>query len=63
MKKTTNAKGMNEQYRDCPTQTHEFEIEGRMYIVVSHFTGKKGLDDVVYKNAYDRAMNEVLLAS
>ena len=63
MKKTTNAKELNEQYKDCPTQMMESEIEGRKYIVVSHFTGKKDLDDVVYKNAYDRAMNEVLRAS
>ncbi len=63
MKKTTNAKELNEQYKDCPTQMMEIEIEGRKYIVVSHFTGKKDLDDVVYKNAYDRAMNEVLRAS
>ena len=63
MKKTTNAKELNKQYKDCPTQMMEIEIEGRKYIVVSHFTGKKDLDDVVYKNAYDRAMNEVLRAS
>ena len=63
MKKTTNAKELNEQYKNCPTQMMEIEIEGRKYIVVSHFTGKKDLDDVVYKNAYDRAMNEVLRAS
>lgn len=63
MKNTTNAKELNEQYKDCPTQMMEIEIEGRKYIVVSHFTGKKDLDDVVYKNAYDRAMNEVLRAS
>ena len=63
MKKTTNAKELNEQYKDCPTQMMEIEIEGRMYTVISHFTGQKDLDDVVYRNAYDRAMNEVLRAS
>ena len=60
--KTTNAKELGEQYKDCPKQTQEYEIEGRKYIVVSHFTGKKDLDEVVYKNAYNQAMDEVLHA-
>lgn len=60
--KTTNAKELGGQYKDCPTQTQEYEIEGRKYIVVSHFTGKKDLDEVVYKNAYNQAMDEVLHA-
>lgn len=60
--KKTNAKELNEQYRDCPTQEQEFEIEGRKYIVVSHYVGEKDLDEVVYRNAYDHAMNELLRA-
>ena len=62
MMKKTNAKELNEQYRDCPTQKHEFEIEERKYIVVSHYVGEKDLDEVVYRNAYDRAMRELLRA-
>ena len=60
--KTTSAKELNEQYKDCPTQMTEIEIEGRKYVVISHFTGQKDLDDVVYKNAYKQAMDEVLHA-
>lgn len=60
--KKTNAKELNEQYRDCPTQEQEYEIEGRKYIVVSHYVGEKDLDEVVYRNAYDRAMSELLRA-
>ncbi|WP_303797604.1 hypothetical protein [Ruminococcus flavefaciens] len=60
--KTANAKELNEQYKDCQTQEQEFEIEGRKYIIVSHYTGKKDLDEVVYRNAYNQAMNEVLHA-
>lgn len=60
--KAKNAKELGEQYKDCPTQTQEYEIEGRKYIVVSHFTGKKDLDEVVYKNAYNQAVDEVLHA-
>jgi hypothetical protein len=60
--KTANAKELNEKFKDCPTQEQEFEIEGRKYIIVSHYTGKKDLDEVVYRNAYNQAMDEVLHA-
>ena len=60
--KTTNAKELNDKFKDCPTQMTEIEIEGRKYVVISHFTGQKDLDDVVYKNAYKQAMDEVLRA-
>lgn len=60
--KKTNAKELNEQYRDCSMQEQEFEIEGRKYIVISHYIGEKDLDEVVYRNAYHRAMNELLHA-
>lgn len=43
--KTTNAKELNEKFKDCPTQTAEIEVDGRKYIVVSHFTGKKDLQE------------------
>lgn len=60
--KTINAKELNEKFKDCPTQITEIEINDRKYIVVSHFTGKKDLDEVVYRNAYDKAMSELLHA-
>ncbi len=61
--KKQNAMELNEQFKDCPTESHEYEIEGRKYIVVSHFTGTKDLDDVVFRNAYSQAMNEMLRVS
>lgn len=60
--KTSNAKELNEKYKDCPTKEKEIVIDGRKYIVISHFTGEKDLDKVVYKNAYNQAMDEVLHA-
>ena len=60
--KTANAKELNDKFKDCPTQMTEIEIEGRKYVVISHFTGQKDLYDVVYKNAYKQAMDEVLHA-
>ena len=58
--KTTNANELNEKYKDCPTTKTEVELDGRKYIVISHFTGQKDLDEVVYRNAYNQAMNELL---
>ena len=39
--KKQNAMELNEQFKDCPTESHEYEIEGRKYIVVSHFKVQK----------------------
>ena len=30
-----------EQHKDCPEHTNEYEINGKKYIVHSHFIGKK----------------------
>lgn len=60
--KNTNAKELNKQYKDCPTNEQEYEIDGRKYIVVSHYVGKKDLDEVVFNDAYYQAMNELLHA-
>ncbi len=60
--KTTNAKELNEKFKDCPTKEKEIVIDGRTYIVISHYTGQKDLDDVVYKTAYNQAMSELLHA-
>ena len=51
---------MNEQYKDCPVQVNEYEIDGTIYKVVSHFVGNKDINDVMLKYAENRAMNEML---
>lgn len=51
---------MNEQYKDCPIQVNEYKLDGRTYIVTSHYIGDKNINDVVYKYAENRAMNEML---
>ena len=51
---------MNEQYKDCPIQVNEYKLDGRIYIVTSHYIGDKNINDVVYKYAENRAMNEML---
>lgn len=51
---------MNEQYKDCPIQINEYEVDGRRYRVTSHFIGDKDINDVMYRYAEDRAMSEML---
>lgn len=51
---------MNEQYKDCPVQINEYEVNGRRYRVTSHFIGDKDINDVMYRYAEERTMNEML---
>ena len=51
---------MNDAYKDCPVRTSEHTIDGKKYIVKSHFVGAKELNDVLYRIAFEQAMDEVL---
>ena len=51
---------MNEQYKDCPVRTSEYVIDGKKYIVKSHFLGSKKLDEVLYRIAFQKAIDEIL---
>ena len=51
---------MNEQYKDCPVQVNEYQIDGTIYKVVSHFVGDKDINDVMYQYAENKAMSEML---
>lgn len=53
-------KEMNDAYKDCPVRTSEYMIDGKKYIVKSHFVGVKELNDVLYRIAFEQAMDEVL---
>ena len=49
-----------EQHKGCPEHTNEYEINGKRYIVHSHFVGKKDIDKVLSEIAVNRALSEVL---
>ena len=59
MKKTT-LNELNEIYKNAPKRTAEYEIDGKMFIVTSHFVGTKNLDKVLYDIAFHRACEETL---
>ncbi len=62
MKKTVLSE-LNEKYRDCPVRTNSYSIDGKEYIVHSHFVGSKDIDNVISSIAFARAMSEVLKMS
>ena len=51
---------LNNQHRDCPVHTNEYEIDGKKFIVHSHFIGSKDIDKVISEIAFNRALNESL---
>lgn len=51
---------LNEQYKNCPIRTNEYEIDGKKFVVYSHFIGSKDIDKVISEIAFNRALNESL---
>ena len=51
---------LNDQHKDCPVHTKEYEINGKKFIVHSHFIGSKDIDKVISEIAFNRALNESL---
>ena len=51
---------MNKQNKDCPVSVTEQIIDGKKYIVKSHFIGEKDIDTVIRSIAFTRAMSETI---
>ncbi len=51
---------MNEQNKDCHVSVTEQIIEGKKYIITSHFIGEKDIDTVIRSIAFTRAMSETI---
>ena len=51
---------LKERYKDRPVRTNEYEIDGKKFIVHSHFVGSKDIDKVISEIAFNRALNESL---
>ena len=51
---------LNDTYKDCPVRMAEYMIDGKKYVVKSHFAGEKVLNDVLYRIAFQKAMDETL---
>ena len=51
---------LNEKFKDCKTETHEYLIGKQKCVVVRHYCGDKDLNEVLYHNAFERAFSEVM---
>ena len=51
---------MNKQNKYCPVSVTEQIIDGKKYIVRSHFIGEKDIDTVISNIAFTRAMSETI---
>lgn len=52
--------GLNEKYKNFPTATNEYIINGKQYRVHSHFIGSKDINKVISEIALNRAIRETL---
>ena len=51
---------LNKKYSDCPVKVREYEIDGKKYVVHSHFVGDKDIDKVISEIAINKAIAETL---
>lgn len=50
---------MREEFSKAPTSKKEYELQGKKYIVTSHFCGKKDVNEVLHRIALNRALKEM----
>ncbi len=51
---------LNKKYSAYPTRTSKYEIDGKKYVVHSHFIGNKDIDKVISEIAFNKAIAETL---
>ena len=51
---------LNEKYSACPVRVSEYEIDGKKYVVHSHFVGNKDIDKVISEIAFNHAIADIL---
>lgn len=48
-----------EEFSNAPTSQREYMIEGKKYIVTSHYCGNKDVDDIIRRVAVNRAYRDL----
>ena len=51
---------LNAQYENCKTEKHEYQVGKEKCVIVRHYCGDKDLNEVLYRNAFERAFSEVM---
>lgn len=54
-----NREQLMQQFSSCPTSKKEYEIGGKKFTVVRHFTGNKNPDRMIAELAVNRADREM----
>ena len=50
---------MDELYKDCPTHTNTYEVDGVKHKVVSHFVGDRDINDVMFGYAFNKIQSKL----
>lgn len=50
---------LREEFSNAPTSQREYMIEGKKYIVTSHYCGNKDVDDIIRRVAVNRAYRDL----
>ncbi len=51
---------LNKKYSAYPVRVSEYEIDGKKYVVHSHFIGNKDIDKAISEIAFNHAINDIL---
>ena len=51
---------MNEQYKSCKSEKHEYQVSDEKCVIVRHYCGDRDINEVLYRNAFERAFSEVM---
>ena len=60
MKNNRTMQEMNVQYKDCKTKKHEYQVGEDRCVIVRHYCGDRDINEVLYRNAFERAFSEVM---
>lgn len=60
MKNNRTMQEMNVQYKDCKTEKHEYQVGEDRCVIVRHYCGDRDINEVLYRNAFERAFSEVM---
>lgn len=50
---------LREEFINAPTNRREYIIDGKKYVVISHYTGDKDINEVLQRVAVNRAYREM----
>lgn len=60
MKNNRTMQEMNVQYKGCKTEKHEYQVGEDRCVIVRHYCGDRDINEVLYRNAFERAFSEVM---